>query len=76
MCLAVPARVIELLDGKFAVVEQGGVRTTISLALIADVSVGDYVVAHVGFAVTKLESMEAEGVLALLTELSENAPRH
>ncbi|MBP2302655.1 HypC/HybG/HupF family hydrogenase formation chaperone [Azospirillum picis] len=71
MCLAIPARVIEVLDGNFAIVDQGGIRMTVSLALVTDVAAGGYVVAHVGFAVKTLTSTEAERILALLSPPSE-----
>lgn len=73
MCLAVPARVIELLDGNFATVELGGVRMPVSLALVTGVAVNDYVVVHVGFALAKLDSAEAERTLALLAQSGEHA---
>jgi hydrogenase expression/formation protein HypC len=65
MCLAIPARVVELHDGDQAVVDLGGVRKTISLALVDDVAPGDYVILHVGYALAKLDPEEAERTLAL-----------
>jgi hydrogenase expression/formation protein HypC len=69
MCLAIPARVIEMPDEETAVVDLGGVRKAISLALVEDVSVGDYVIVHVGFALNKLNAEEAEKTLALFAEM-------
>ena len=68
MCLAIPARVVERLAGDDAVVELEGVRKTISLALVDDVAVGDYVIVHVGYALTKLDPEEAAQTLALFAE--------
>ncbi|MGP0060996.1 MAG: HypC/HybG/HupF family hydrogenase formation chaperone [Beijerinckiaceae bacterium] len=68
MCLAIPARVIELLPDDLAKISLDGVIKTISLALVEDVSVGDYVVLHVGYALTKIDSDEAEHTLALFAE--------
>lgn len=68
MCLAVPARVVELLDDDRATVNLGGVKTTISLALVEDVAVDDYVIVHVGYAINRLDPAEAERTLALLAE--------
>lgn len=68
MCLAIPARVIERLEGDDAVVELDGVRKTISLALVDDVEVGDYVIVHVGFALSRLDPEEATQTLALFAE--------
>lgn len=68
MCLAVPARVVEVGEGDEAVVDLDGVKKRISLALVEDVAVGDYVIVHVGFALQKLDIAEAEATLALLRE--------
>ncbi|QDF99377.1 hydrogenase assembly protein HupF [Azoarcus sp. DD4] len=68
MCLAVPARVAELLPNDTARVELGGVTKEISLALVDEVAVGDYVIVHVGYALSKLDREEAEATLALFAE--------
>jgi hydrogenase expression/formation protein HypC len=68
MCLAVPVRVVELRGGDTAIVDLGGIRKEISLALVEDVAVGDYVILHVGYALTKLDPDEAERTLALFAE--------
>jgi len=68
MCLAVPARVVELCPPDQAWVELDGVRLRISLALVDDVALGDYVIVHVGFALQKLDTDEAEATLALMRE--------
>lgn len=71
MCLAIPVKVIKLGAGDTATVDLGGVQKEISLALLADVQVGDYVILHVGYALTKLDPAEAEKTLALFAELNE-----
>jgi hydrogenase expression/formation protein HypC len=68
MCLAVPARVIELHDDDRATVSLGGVKLVCSLALVEDVHIDDYVIVHVGYALSKLDPQEAERTLALLAE--------
>ncbi|MCW2242673.1 HypC/HybG/HupF family hydrogenase formation chaperone [Azospirillum canadense] len=68
MCLAVPARVVELLDDDRATVSLGGVKVACSLSLVEGVEVGDYVIVHVGYALNKLDPAEAERTLALLAE--------
>ncbi|MCK9258793.1 MAG: HypC/HybG/HupF family hydrogenase formation chaperone [Azoarcus sp.] len=68
MCLAIPARVVELLDGDNARIDLGGVKKEISLALVEDVVVGDYVIVHVGYALSRLDAEEAERTLALFAE--------
>jgi len=68
MCLAIPARVVELPAPETARVDLGGVRKDISLALVDGVALGDYVIVHVGYALTKLDRDEAERTLALMAE--------
>lgn len=69
MCLAIPAKVVELRDGEQAVIDLAGVRKQISLALVEDVSPGDYVIVHVGYALQKVDPGEAEKTLALFAGL-------
>ena len=68
MCLAVPARVVELTGPEAARIDLGGVRKEISLALVDGVVVGDNVIVHVGYALTKLDAEEAAQTLALIAE--------
>jgi hydrogenase expression/formation protein HypC len=70
MCLGVPAKVLETGDGA-AVVELGGVRREISVMLLGDVSVGEWVIVHAGFAIEKLSEEEAERTLALFREIAD-----
>lgn len=74
MCLAVPVRVIELLPEAMARVSLDGVTKVISIALLDDVAVGDYVILHVGFALSKLNAAEAERTLAMIREMAASAP--
>jgi hydrogenase expression/formation protein HypC len=77
MCLALPARIVELQTAEQAVVELGGVRKTVSVALVPEARAGDYVIVHVGHAIGLLDAEEAEKTLALFAELaaSEQAER-
>ena len=68
MCLALPARVVELLPASEGLIDLGGVRKRISLELVSDVQPGDYVIVHVGYALQKLDPAEAERTLALFAE--------
>ena len=68
MCLAIPACVVELLPDALAIVDLGGVRREISLALLDDVSPGDYVIVHAGYALTRLDPEEACGTLRMFAE--------
>lgn len=75
MCLALPVKVIEVgigPVGDWATVDLGGVKKEISLALLDDVQVGDYVILHVGYALSKLDPEEAERTLALFSEMAES----
>jgi hydrogenase expression/formation protein HypC len=71
MCLAIPGRVVEIVGeaGDIAKVEVGGVRRNINVALLDGVGVGDYVLIHVGFALSKIDEHEAAETLRLLEEL-------
>ena len=68
MCLAIPARVVDLPEAGTALVDVGGVQKRISLALIDDVERGDYVIVHVGYALTKLDPDEAQRTLQIFAE--------
>jgi hydrogenase expression/formation protein HypC len=70
MCLAIPAKVVELRDGDQAVIDLAGVRKEISLALVDDVWPGDYVIVHVGYALQKVDPDEAARTLALFAGLA------
>ena len=70
MCLAIPARVEQLTAEHSALVNLGGVRKQISLALLDEVAVGDYVIVHVGYALQRLDVEEAERTLALFAEFN------
>ncbi|MCE1235523.1 MAG: HypC/HybG/HupF family hydrogenase formation chaperone [Hyphomicrobiales bacterium] len=68
MCLAIPALVSELLPDGMARVSLDGVAKEISIAMVEDIAVGDYVIVHVGYALAKIDADEAEKTLALLAE--------
>lgn len=75
MCLAIPARITELLDEGMARAEVGGASQKISLSLVDDAKVGDYVIVHVGYALSKLDPAEAEKTLLLFAEMNEAGAR-
>ena len=69
MCLAVPARVVAVdSPSETATIALGEVRKDVSLALVDDVGVNDFVLIHVGFALNKISPDEAERTLALMSE--------
>ncbi len=73
MCLAIPVQVKEIIDDETAVVEISGLKKTISTALIDDVRVGDYVILHVGYALQKIDPIEAQKTLKLFAQASQPA---
>ena len=68
MCLGVPVRVIQR-EGSEGVGEFKGVRRNINFALLDEVKEGDYVILHAGFAIQRLDKIEAERTLKLFEEL-------
>ena len=70
MCLSVPARVTEVHDASWATVEVGGTSKRVSIDLIEDVRVGEYVLLHVGFALQKIDEDAARATLELLEEIA------
>jgi len=75
MCLGIPGKVTEIYGSEglqMGMVDFGGVRREVCLAYVADeVEAGDYVIVHVGFAISKVDEEEARRTFKLLEELSE-----
>ena len=74
MCLAIPGRIVALTGGagldRRGTVDYDGVRQEVALAYLPDAQVGDYVLVHVGFAITRLDPDEAERILREIRELT------
>ena len=74
MCLGIPAKVVEidreLLTGK---IDYLGTKVKTSFALLSDTKVGDWVIVHAGFAITRLDENEARETLELLREIAEHS---
>ena len=68
MCLAVPGKIIEI-EGKTAIVDFGGVKREVRLDLLPNVSVGDYVIVHTGFAIERLDEERALEILDAWAEV-------
>lgn len=69
MCLAIPAQIITIDNNSgMATVSVDKVKVEVSLALVDDVNVGDYVLVHVGYALNKIDEDEAIKTLALFAE--------
>jgi hydrogenase expression/formation protein HypC len=73
MCLAIPARIVEFVDVEacIAKVEISGVRRNVSVALCPEADVDDWVLVHVGFALSEIDEHEARETLALLERMGE-----
>ena len=71
MCLAIPGRIVELIDepNKLARVDVAGVRRTVNVGLLDDIGVDDWVLVHVGFAISKVDEDEARATLRLLERM-------
>ena len=79
MCLGIPGQVVEIenIEQKLAVVDVGGVRRSVNITCIVDEEhppascVGDWVLVHVGFAMSRIDEEEAERTIELFTEMGE-----
>ncbi|MCA1619648.1 MAG: HypC/HybG/HupF family hydrogenase formation chaperone [Acidobacteria bacterium] len=78
MCLAIPGKVVEIVDAEnhIAKADVGGVRRNVNIGMFdeGEVTVGDYVLIHVGFAMSKIDEHEAEETLRVLKEIGEYEP--
>ncbi len=74
MCLAIPSKIIEIKENGTATVDVEGARRIISLMLIDDPQIGDYVIVHAGFAIHKIDETAAMESLQLLREAVSMAP--
>jgi hydrogenase expression/formation protein HypC len=73
MCLAIPGRVVEIVDEQalLAKVDVSGVVRNVNVGLLEDVRPDDWVLIHVGFALSKVDQDEAQATLALLAQMGE-----
>lgn len=76
MCLAIPGKIVEIVDeeNQIAKVEVGGVKRNINIGMLDETRIGDYVLIHVGFAMSKIDEREAEETLRVLQELGSYQP--
>ncbi|MGQ9653051.1 MAG: HypC/HybG/HupF family hydrogenase formation chaperone [Thermodesulfobacteriota bacterium] len=70
MCVAVPSRVVEIPEHGVAVVDIGGIRRKVSLLLLPEARVEDYVIVHAGFAIQRIDEREAREGLRILGEMA------
>ena len=73
MCLGIPGRVLSIAEGdlRLAKVEFGGIVKEVCLAYVPEAGVGDYVIVHVGFAISRVDAAEAARVFSYLDEIEE-----
>ena len=71
MCLSIPAKVVEMINPQQAFVEVGGVLKSVQTTLIEDLKVGDYVLIHVGVALSRIDEAEAQYTLGLFEKMKE-----
>jgi hydrogenase expression/formation protein HypC len=73
MCLGIPAQIVEQLDleAGIAKAEISGVRRNVSVALCPEAEVGDWVLVHVGFALSRIDEEQARETIALLEQMGE-----
>jgi hydrogenase expression/formation protein HypC len=69
MCLGIPAKVIQIEESKIGKVDYLGTKIKTNLTLLEDVQVGDWVIVHAGFAISKLNEEEAKETFSLLREM-------
>jgi hydrogenase expression/formation protein HypC len=74
MCLAVPGRIVEIIDGgdvafRVGKVDFGGIRKEVNLAYTPEAEIGRYVLVHVGFAISVIDEDEAQRVFQVLQEM-------
>ena len=68
MCLAIPAKITKI-DDKMGTIDMEGTQREVSLLLLEDAKIGDYVIVHAGFAIHKIDEAEAKESLKVLREL-------
>ena len=75
MCLAIPGKIISVAGddplSRTGQVDFGGIQKTVNLAYVPEAKIGDYVIVHVGFALSRVEESEANAVFEYLREMGE-----
>ena len=74
MCLGIPGRIVSIEESDLpsGIADFGGIRRSVCLAYVADeVAIGDYVIVHVGFALTRVDEAEARRTFEVLREMSQ-----
>lgn len=78
MCLAIPGKIESVQDDDLrkGLVSFAGITKEVCLALVPEANVGDYVIVHVGFAISKMDEVAAQETLAMLQDLSEDPQKN
>jgi len=71
MCLGIPARVVQIDESDLGKVDYLGTRVMTNFALLENIKVGDWVIVHAGFAISKLNEEEAKETFSILKEMAE-----
>ena len=75
MCLGVPGRITQIVEGivgfPVGVVDFGGINKEVGLAFVPEATIGDYVIVHAGYAISRVDEREAQETLALLRQIAE-----
>jgi hydrogenase expression/formation protein HypC len=72
MCVAIPMKITAIKENQLCTAEIGGVSRDISLMMLPDAAMGDYVIVHAGFAIERLDEEEAQATLELFREVEGN----
>jgi hydrogenase expression/formation protein HypC len=73
MCLAIPGKVVSLNDNRTGQVDYLGSQVLANFSLLPDIKVGDWVIVHAGFAISRLDQKEARRTLKLFQELEKQS---
>jgi hydrogenase expression/formation protein HypC len=68
MCLGIPAKVLSVEDSKMGKADDMGTKIQTDFTLLEDVKIGDWVIIHAGFAISKLDEKEAQETIELIKE--------
>ena len=70
LCLAIPAKIIKIIDDNLVLADFGGVEREINIGILGEeISIGEYVLVHTGFAVSKIEEEDALETLSMWREI-------
>jgi hydrogenase expression/formation protein HypC len=75
MCLGIPAKVVEIDESGIGKVDYLGTRIKTNLSLMEDINIGDWVIIHAGFAISKLNEEEAQETLEMLRDIEKSADK-